>query len=111
VGAHRHEPNTQVTIRTDRLRTSRVDVVVRYLMNQLPYQPGDPRRDPWGAAVVRRGRLAGERRPLLHGLVPKVQRVSLIGGGRPEGMIMIQARILTKWRINNFGRMKANPCA
>jgi hypothetical protein len=45
VEAHRHGPTTQVTIRTDRLRTSRVDVVVRYLMNQLPYQPGDPPRD------------------------------------------------------------------
>jgi mono/diheme cytochrome c family protein len=45
VEAHRHGPMTQVTIRTDRLRTSKVDGVVRYLMNQLPYQPGDPPRD------------------------------------------------------------------
>lgn len=44
VEAHRHGPMTQVTIRTDRLRTSKVDGVVRYLMNQLPYQPGDPPR-------------------------------------------------------------------
>lgn len=44
VEAHRHGPSTQLTVRTDRVRTSRVDGVVRYLMNQLPYQPGDPPR-------------------------------------------------------------------
>ena len=44
VEAHRHGPSTQLVVRTDRLRTSRVDSVVRYLMNQLPYQPGDPPR-------------------------------------------------------------------
>jgi hypothetical protein len=43
--AHRHGPSTQLTIRTDRLRTSKVDGVVRHLMNQLPYQPGDPQRE------------------------------------------------------------------
>lgn len=43
--AHRHGPSTIVTIRTDRLRTSKIDAVVRYLMNQLPYQPGDPARE------------------------------------------------------------------
>ncbi len=42
--AHRHGPSTVVTVRTDRLRTSKVDGVVRYFMNQLPYQPGDPPR-------------------------------------------------------------------
>jgi hypothetical protein len=43
--AHRHGLSTQVTARTDRLRTSKVDGVVRYLMNQLPYQWGDPPRE------------------------------------------------------------------
>lgn len=43
--AHRHGPLTTVTVRTDRLRTSKVDGVVRHLLNQLPYQPGDPERE------------------------------------------------------------------
>lgn len=43
--AHRHGPYTVVTVRTDRLRTSKVDGVVRYFMNQLPYQFGDPPRE------------------------------------------------------------------
>ncbi len=43
--AHRHGPATIVTARTDRLRTSKIDVVVRHLMNQLPYQWGDPPRE------------------------------------------------------------------
>jgi hypothetical protein len=43
--AHRHGPMTTVTIRTNQLRTSKVDIVVRHLMNQLPYQPGDPERE------------------------------------------------------------------
>ena len=38
---HRHGLSTTVTARTNQLRTSRLDEVVRYLMNQLPYQPGD----------------------------------------------------------------------
>jgi hypothetical protein len=42
---HRHGPTAVVTVRTDRLRTSKVDIVARYLMNQLPYQPGDPPRE------------------------------------------------------------------
>ena len=45
VDVHRHGPTAVVTVRTDRLRTSKVDGVVRYLMNQLPYQPGDPPRE------------------------------------------------------------------
>ncbi len=45
VDVHRHGPTAVVTIRTDRLRTSKVDIVARYLMNQLPYQPGDPPRE------------------------------------------------------------------
>jgi hypothetical protein len=43
--AHRHGTATLVTARTDRLRTSKLDGVVRYLMNQLPYQHGDPPRE------------------------------------------------------------------
>jgi hypothetical protein len=42
---HRHGLATQVTARTDKLRTSKVDAVVRYLFNQLPYQWGDPPRE------------------------------------------------------------------
>lgn len=45
VEAHRHGAMTAVTIRTNQLRTSKVDIVVRHLMNQLPYQPGDPERE------------------------------------------------------------------
>jgi len=43
--AHRHGPATIVVARTDRLRTSKVDIVVRHLLNQLPYQHGDPPRE------------------------------------------------------------------
>ena len=39
---HRHGMLTDVVARTNQLRTSKVDGVVRYLLNQLPYQPGDP---------------------------------------------------------------------
>lgn len=39
--AHRHGSMTDVIARTNQLRTSKVDIVVRYLLNQLPYQPGD----------------------------------------------------------------------
>lgn len=42
--AHRHGPYTVVTARTNQLRTSRIDGVVRYLLNQCPYQEGDPAR-------------------------------------------------------------------
>lgn len=42
--AHRHHFETSITVRTDQLRTSKIDAVVRYLLNQLPYQPGDPGR-------------------------------------------------------------------
>jgi len=43
--AHRHGPATIVTAITDQLRTSKLDGVVRYFMNQLPYQHGDPPRE------------------------------------------------------------------
>jgi hypothetical protein len=41
---HRHGLATLVTARTDQLRTSKLDIVVRHLLNQLPYQHGDPAR-------------------------------------------------------------------
>lgn len=45
IEAHRHGPMTTVIARTDQLRTSKVDIVVRHFLNQLPYQPGDPPRE------------------------------------------------------------------
>jgi hypothetical protein len=45
VEAHRHGPYTVVTARTDRLRTSKLDIVTRFFLNQLPYQLGDPPRE------------------------------------------------------------------
>ncbi len=45
IEAHRHGAMTTVTVRTNQLRTSKLDTVVRHLLNQLPYQPGDPARD------------------------------------------------------------------
>lgn len=43
--AHRHGPVTQVVVRTNQLRTSKVDTVVRHLLNQLPYQAADTPRE------------------------------------------------------------------
>jgi len=43
--AHRHGPATTVTARTNQLRTSKLDIVVRHLLNQMPYQAGDPERE------------------------------------------------------------------
>ena len=45
IEAHRHGAVTTVTVRTDQLRTSRVDMVVRHMLNQLPFQAGDPPRE------------------------------------------------------------------
>lgn len=45
IEAHRHGLATSVVVRTDRLRTSKVDGAVRYFLNQLPYQHGDPPRE------------------------------------------------------------------
>jgi hypothetical protein len=45
IDVHRHGPVASVTARTNQLRTSKIDNVVRYLLNQLPYQPGDPARE------------------------------------------------------------------
>lgn len=44
VEAHRHGPQTDVVVRTNQLRTSKLDIAVRHFLNQLPYQPGDPDR-------------------------------------------------------------------
>ena len=41
VEAHRHGFQTDVVVRTNQLRTSKIDSVVRFFLNQLPYQPGD----------------------------------------------------------------------
>jgi len=39
--AHRHGPFTDVTARTDRLRTSRMDYEIQRFLNHLPYEYGD----------------------------------------------------------------------
>lgn len=46
--AHRHGMYSAVVARTNQLRTSRLDNVVRHLLNALPYQAGDPPRGPVG---------------------------------------------------------------
>lgn len=43
---HRHGAMTDVVARTNQLRTSKLDMAVRHLLNQLPYQPGDPGSAP-----------------------------------------------------------------
>ena len=45
IDAHRHGPYTTVTARTNQLRTSKVDTVVRHLLNQMPYQAADAERE------------------------------------------------------------------
>lgn len=44
VSAHSHGLETAVTVSTDQLRTSRIDIEAQHYMNQLPYQPGDVQR-------------------------------------------------------------------
>lgn len=44
VSAHSHGLETQVTVATDQLRTSRIDLEAQHYMNQLPYQPEDRQR-------------------------------------------------------------------
>ena len=46
LNAHRHGATTEVVAITNQLRTSKVDNVVRFLFNQLPYQPGDEPPEP-----------------------------------------------------------------
>ena len=41
LSAHRHGPFTEVTARTDRLRTSRMDYEIQRFLNCLPYEYGD----------------------------------------------------------------------
>jgi hypothetical protein len=48
IDAHRHGTYTVVVARTNQLRTSRIDNVVRHFLNQLPYQAGDPARGSVG---------------------------------------------------------------
>jgi hypothetical protein len=44
VSAHAHGMETEVTVATDQLRTSRIDLEAQHYMNQLPYQPDDQQR-------------------------------------------------------------------
>lgn len=44
VSAHAHGLDTAVTISTDRLRTSRIDLEAQAYLNELPYQPEDRQR-------------------------------------------------------------------
>ncbi len=44
VSAHAHGMETEVTVATDQLRTSRIDIEAQHYMNQLPYQPEDQQR-------------------------------------------------------------------
>lgn len=44
VSAHSHGMETSVTVRTDQVRTSRIDLEAQHYLNQLPYQPGDEQR-------------------------------------------------------------------
>ena len=40
LSVHRHGPFTDVTARTDRLRTSRMDYEIQRFLNHLPYEYG-----------------------------------------------------------------------
>lgn len=44
INAHSHGLETAVTVTTDQLRTSRIDVESQHYLNQLPYQPEDRQR-------------------------------------------------------------------
>lgn len=44
ISAHSHGMETAVTVSTDQLRTSRIDVEAQHYLNQLPYQPEDRQR-------------------------------------------------------------------
>ncbi len=41
IHAHPHSLYTEVTAKTDRLRTSRMDYEIQRFLNRLPYEPGD----------------------------------------------------------------------
>lgn len=44
VSTHAHGMETQVSVTTDQLRTSRIDLEAQHYLNQLPYQPEDRQR-------------------------------------------------------------------
>ena len=44
ISAHSHGLETEVSVSTDQLRTSRIDLEAQHYLNQLPYQPGDQQR-------------------------------------------------------------------
>ena len=44
ISAHSHGMETSVTVSTDQLRTSRIDLESQNYLNQLPYQPEDRQR-------------------------------------------------------------------
>lgn len=44
ITTHSHGLDTEVTVSTDQLRTSRIDLESQRYMNQLNYQPGDRQR-------------------------------------------------------------------
>ena len=44
ISAHSHGLETTVTVATDQLRTSRIDVEAQHYLNELPYQPEDRQR-------------------------------------------------------------------
>lgn len=44
VSTHAHGMETEVTVTTDQLRTSRIDLEAQHYLNQLPYQPEDRQR-------------------------------------------------------------------
>ncbi len=44
ISAHSHGMETSVKVKTDQVRTSRIDLEAQHYLNQLPYQPGDKQR-------------------------------------------------------------------
>lgn len=44
VSAHSHGMETSVSVKTNQVRTSRIDIEAQHYLNQLPYQPGDRQR-------------------------------------------------------------------
>ena len=44
ISAHSHGMETEVTVATDQLRTSRIDLEAQHYLNELPYQPQDRQR-------------------------------------------------------------------
>lgn len=44
ISAHSHGLETSVSVSTDQLRTSRIDIEAQHYLNQLPYQPEDQQR-------------------------------------------------------------------